>query len=108
MYDAQLTWQNLLWGSISNTVELRHLTNGPTLIMECRSFTPNLSDETNLFWKAKEGWRAIKTTAFGLKDPMENLDAYVSQCVMFYQNSLPEHIGYIGVVLAAMKAYPQV
>lgn len=108
VYHAQLAWQNLLWGSSSNTVELRHLENGPTLVVECQCFTPNKSDETNLFWKAKEGWRAIETTAFGLRDPVKTLDEYVSQCAMFYQNSLPEHLGYIGVILAAMKANPQV
>lgn len=108
VYDAQLAWQNLTWGSTSKTVELRHLRNGPSIIMKCHWFTPNLSDETTLFWKAKEGWRAIKTTAFGLEDPVKNLDLYVSQCAMFYRDSLPQHLGYIGVMLAAMKACPQV
>lgn len=108
MYCDQLAWQNLLWGSSSNTVEIRHLNNGPTLIVECHWFIPIHSDETSLFWKAKEGWRAIETTAVGLKGPVENLNAYVSQCATFYLESSPQDLGYSGHMLAAMKADPQV
>jgi hypothetical protein len=107
-YNAQLAWQTLLWSNISTTLAVRHLDNGPTLIMKCHWFTPTLADETSLFWKAKEGWRAITTAAVGLKDPVKALDTYVSQCATFYLKSPSEDMGYIRPMLSMMKTLSQV
>ena len=76
--------------------------------MECRQFDTDSLDETNLFWKAREGWRVIETTAFGLENPPKDMDDYISQCSTSYVSDDAGDFGYIGHVLEAVRADLQV
>jgi hypothetical protein len=113
LYGVKLAWQHLSWRHCPRAVELQHHKGGPIITMECRWFDTNSldetdRDETNLYWKAKEGWRAIKTTSFGLEDAMKDMDDYISRCSTFYLQGDHEDLGYIGNMLEAVESHVQV
>ena len=108
LYGAKLVWQHLSWKHSPRTVELQHHEGGPTITVECRWFDTNSLDETNLYWKAKEGWRAIETTSYGLEDAMKDMEDYISQCSTFYLQDDHEGLSYIGNMLEAARSHVQV
>lgn len=81
---------------------------GPSITIKCYQFGTESPDETSLYWKAREGWRSIKTTAFGLKDPLESMDEYISQCTLFYRQGSVSSLGYVGCLLKVVKGNLQV
>ena len=74
------------------------------MLLNCSEFQKTSSDETRLFWKSREGWRYIDTTAFGLGSSGTDLNDYVSQYAVFYLNSTARS-GYISQVLEAVKGH---
>jgi hypothetical protein len=101
-YGAKLAWQNLRWNPTTTTVEVGHHRHGPDLTIKCRGFNARSQDELDVFWKSKEGWRAVRTSAFGLEEPSQSLDNYVSQCTALYLQS--DIGGYIGLVTRSAGA----
>lgn len=103
-----------MWDHAPKYVKLTHYKDGPSFTIECRAFDTESLDETSIFWKAKEGWRAIRTTAFGLEDPVADMNDYVSRCAAFdLQGSTREEggiksPGYVGQMLGAVGPRLQV
>lgn len=101
-YGIKLAWQHLSWKGPPRVVQLGHDRNGPNITTGCRWFDTDSTDETSLFWKGRNGWRAIKTTPFGLEDASKNLSDYVSRCTAFYLQDHTGDLGYIGQILKAV------
>jgi len=108
LYGLKLAWQHLSWEHSPKTVELQHHKGGPRMTVECRQFDTDSTDETSLYWKAREGWRVIKTTPFGLENPLKNMDDYISQCALFYLRGDVSDLGYVGGLLKVVKTDLQV
>jgi hypothetical protein len=78
------------------------------MTVECRQFDTDSLDETSLYWKAREGWRVIKTTPFGLENSLKNMDDYISQCALVCLRGDVSDLGYVGRLLKVVKTNLQV
>ena len=77
------------------------------MLLNCSEFNISSLDEIRLFWKGRDGWKYIETTAFGLESPETDLSNYVSQNALFYLEGASES-GYIGRILEAVKGHYEV
>lgn len=108
LYRARLDWEHLRWISNPRLVVLTHRQGGPTFKTWCREFVPESPDQTRLYWKDKEWWSSIDTTAFGLDSHNVDLSAYISDFSSFYLAEASRDGSYIGEILEHVKSYTKV
>lgn len=65
----------------SQTVELRHYPNGPTLNVECCKFLATNKNQVHVLQQNSSGWHTQETTAYCLTNTKMNITSYVQDCV---------------------------
>lgn len=72
--------------SSSQTVELRHYPNGPTLNVECCKFLATHKNHVHVLQQSSSGWHPQETTAYCLTNIGMEISSYVQDCVRFSLN----------------------
>ena len=67
----------------SQTVQLRHYPNGPTLKVECCKFLANRKHHVHVLQQNSSGWYPQATTPYCLTNTAMDISSYVQDCIHF-------------------------